>query len=172
MLNGFTQSAEKSALNFLFTMQNLALDRLRNWITADNPHVALLGVLSVIITAGVLTGALFGGLGPVIAVGLLGALTVGVLMLRSTQAGLFALIALITLLPYGALPFRLGFRPTFIDLALLALFGVWALRLITGRQHTFETSPMGALVFAFIGWGRIYSHFWVALCGPQFYRSA
>lgn len=133
-------------------MQNIALDRLRNWITADNPHVALLGVLFVVVSAGVLVGALFGGLGPIIAVGLVGALIVGVLMLRSAQMGLFALIALITLLPYGALPFRIGFRPTFIDLALVALFGVWALRLITGRQHTFVASPLGPLVFAFIGW--------------------
>ncbi len=133
-------------------MHNPALDRLRNWITADNPTVALLGVLFVVVTAGVLVGALFGGLGPIIAISLLGALTVGVLMLRSTQVGLFALVALIALLPYGALPFKVGFRPTFIDVALLALFGVWALRLITGKQHTFVTSPLGPLVLAFIGW--------------------
>jgi hypothetical protein len=141
-----------SALNFLLKMHNPALDRLRNWITADSPFVAALAVLFVVVMAGVLVGALFGGLGAIVAVGLLGALAIGVLMLRSTQAGLVALIALITLLPYGALPFRIGFRPTFIDVALLALFGVWALRLITGRQHTFVTSPLGPLVIAFIGW--------------------
>lgn len=110
------------------------------------------GVIFVMLLAGVLVGALFGGLGPIIAIGLLGALTVGILMLRSTQVGLFALVALICLLPYGALPFTIGFRPTFLDLALGALFGVWALRLITGQQRTFISSPLGMLIFIFQGW--------------------
>jgi hypothetical protein len=133
-------------------MQNLALDKLRNWITADDPRIATTGVIFVIAVAGILTGALFGSLGPIIAIGLVGALVLGVLMLRSTQMGLFALIALICLLPYGALPFKLGFRPNFIDLALAALFTVWLVRLITGRQRTFEASSLGVLVFAFLGW--------------------
>lgn len=133
-------------------MQISALDFLRNWITADNPRVALSGIIFVMTVAGILVGALFGGLGPIIAIGLIGALTVGVLMLKSTQVGLFALISLICLLPYGALPFTIGFRPTFIDLALGSLFLVWGLRLITGKQRTFIVSPLGGLVFAFQGW--------------------
>jgi hypothetical protein len=133
-------------------MQNPALDKLRHWITADDPRLAMSGVLFVIVLAGLLTGALFGSLGPVMAIGLMGALVVGVLMLRSTQVGLFALVSLICLLPYGALPFKIGFRPTFLDLALLGLFTVWFLRLITGRQRTFVTSSLGILLFAFLGW--------------------
>jgi hypothetical protein len=133
-------------------MHNPALDKLRNWITADDPRVALSGVLFVVLAAGVIVGALFGSLGPVISIGLVAALAVGVLMLRSTQVGLFVLAALICLLPYGALPIRLGFRPTFLDVALGALFIVWAMQLITGQQRTFMTSPLGGLVFAFLGW--------------------
>lgn len=133
-------------------MPNIAFDSLRRWITADDPRVATAGVIFVAVMAGVLAGALFGGLGPIIAIGLVGALTVGLLMLRSTQAGLFALIALVCLLPYGALPFTIGFRPTFIDLALGALFTVWGLRLITGKQRTFVSSPLGLLIFIFQGW--------------------
>ena len=136
-------------------MQNSALNTLRNWITADNPHVAMLGVIFVVLVGGILVGALFGGLGPIIAIGLIGAVAVGALMLRSTQVALFALVALICLLPYGALPFKIGFRPTFLDLALAALFAVWGLRLITGKQRTFITSPLGILLFLFLGWAII-----------------
>ena len=57
-------------------MQNPALDTLRHWITADNPRLALLGLLCVAVVAGLLVGALFGGLGPIIAIGLIVALTV------------------------------------------------------------------------------------------------
>lgn len=133
-------------------MQNPALDKLRRWITADDPRVALGGVIFVAVAAGVIVGALFGGFGPIISIGLLAALTVGVLMLRSTQMGLFVLVGLICLLPYGALPFTIGFRPTFLDLALGALFVVWAMRLITGHQRTFIISPLGIPVFMFQGW--------------------
>lgn len=133
-------------------MPNPALNLLRTWITADNPRLALSGVIFVLLVAGGLVGALFGSLGPIIAVGLLGALTVGLLMLRSTQVGLSALIALVCLLPYGALPFTVGFRPTFWDVAVGALFAVWFLRLITGQQRTFIISPLGGWLFAFQGW--------------------
>jgi hypothetical protein len=129
-----------------------ALDKLRTWITADDPRIALSGVIFVTLVAGILVGALFGGLGPIIAIGLIGALFIGILMLRSTQVGLSVLMALICLLPYGALPFTIGFRPTFLDLALGALFIVWGLRLITGQQRTFISSPLGMLVFIFQGW--------------------
>jgi len=133
-------------------MPNSPLNYLRNWLTADDPRLAMAGVIFVVVSAGVLAGALVGGLGPIIAVGVVGALVVTALMLRSTQAGLVTLVALIALLPYGALPFKIGFRPTFIDLALAALFAVWLLRLITGQQHTFTASPLGGLVSAFLGW--------------------
>ncbi len=133
-------------------MQNVALEKLRNWITADDPRLAMAGIIFVATVAGLLVGAVFGGLGPIIAIGLIGALAVGVSMLRSTQVGLFALVSLICLLPYGALPFRVGFRPTFLDIALVGIFGVWAIRLLTGRQRTFVISPLGPLLLAFLGW--------------------
>ncbi|MDM8521584.1 O-antigen ligase family protein [Anaerolineales bacterium HSG6] len=133
-------------------MENIAFIKLRDWITADDPRVAGLGIMLVIIATGGTVGLLFGGLGPIIAIGLLAALTLGVLMLQSTQVGLFVLVGLICLLPYGALPFKVGFRPTFLDFVLLALFGVWGLRLLTGQQRRFVMSPIGGWVLAFLGW--------------------
>jgi Mg/Co/Ni transporter MgtE len=46
-------------------MQNTALDRLRTWLTADNPYLAIGTAIGVAVTAGILVGALFGSLGPV-----------------------------------------------------------------------------------------------------------
>lgn len=133
-------------------MQILSLNTLRNWITADDPRIALSGIVFVVLLAGLMVGALFGSLGPIMAIGLVGAVVIGLLMLRSSQVGLFALISLICLLPYGALPFKIGFRPTFLDVAMAALFGVWGLRLITGQQRTFILSPLGTLLITFQGW--------------------
>jgi O-antigen ligase len=133
-------------------MQNTALDRLRTWLTADDPRLALGAALGVAALVGLLTGALFGFLGPVLAVASVGALVVGLLMLRSPQWGLFGLIGLICLLPYAAMPVEVGFRPTFIDAVLLALFGVWFVRIVSGTQSTFEMSALGAPVLAFVLW--------------------
>ncbi len=136
-------------------MQNTALDRLRTWLTADDPRLSLGTAIGVAVLIGLLTGALFGLLGPALAVGAVGALVVGLLMLRSIRWGLFALIGLICLLPYGAVPVDIGFRPTFIDGALLALFGVWFVRMITGTQRTFEPSALGTPIFAFLLWAMV-----------------
>lgn len=136
-------------------MQNTTLDRLRTWLTADDPRLALGTAIGVAVLAGLLTGALFGFLGPVLALGAVGGLIVGMLMLRSTRWGLFALIGLICLLPYGAIPIDVGFRPTFIDAVLLALFGVWFVRMVTGTQRTFDVSALGAPILAFLLWALV-----------------
>jgi O-antigen ligase len=136
-------------------MQNTALDRLRTWLTADNPYLAIGTAIGVAIAAGILIGALFGSFGPVLALGAIGALVVGMLMLRSTDWGLFALIGLICLLPYAAMPIEVGFRPTFIDAVMLALFGVWFLRLVTRTDRTFEISVLGLPILAFLLWALI-----------------
>lgn len=136
-------------------MQNTALDRLRTWLTADDPRLALGAAIGVAVLFGLLAGALFGFLGPVLALGAVGGLVVGALMLRSTRWGLLALIGLVCLLPYGAIPVQIGFRPTFIDGVLLALFGVWFIRLVTKTQRTFDTSALGAPIFAFLLWALI-----------------
>lgn len=133
-------------------LQNRAVEKLRNLIVSDNPRVALFGVLLVAVMAGLLVGALFGGLGPLMAVALIGVAIATYLMLRSTQWGLIALVALIILLPYAALPFKIGFTPTFLDLVLAALFGVWFLRIVTGREPIFIGSALGLPIFLFLAW--------------------
>jgi O-antigen ligase len=76
-------------------------------------------------------------------------------MLRSIRWGLFALIGLICLLPYAAMPLDIGFRPTFIDAVLLALFGVWFVRMVTGAQRTFDISALGPTILAFLLWALV-----------------
>ena len=135
-----------------------ARDHLRGWLTADDPRLALGTAVGIAIAAGVGVGALLGSLGPVLALGAVGALAAGVLLLRSTEWGLLALLALICLLPYAALPVEIGFRPTFIDLALLAVFGVWMLGLVTpapsgnARERTLLGSALGLPILAFLLW--------------------
>jgi len=56
----------------------------------------------------------------------------------------------ICLLPFGAIPFSLGFYPTFLDAALLAVFGVWLARVLTRAQEGFITTPLDLPILVFI----------------------
>lgn len=89
-------------------------------------------------------------LGPLLAIASAVAVAGGLLVLRSTRWGLIVVILVTCLLPFAVLPFRLGFKPTFLDVALAALVFVWAARLLTGRDRRFVASPMGLFVAMFL----------------------
>ena len=83
--------------------------------------------------AAVLLGGLAGAaaaFGPLYAVGALLALLVGWAMLTSVETGMAAAFGIMTLLPFATLPFRAIITPTLLSLALLALMGVWVLRML------------------------------------------
>jgi Zn-dependent protease with chaperone function len=66
-----------------------------------------------------------------------------VLILNDTHWGFVALCGVVFVLPFASLPFSIGFKPTFLDLALGALFFVWLFKLVIGQQREFVASPLG-----------------------------
>jgi hypothetical protein len=110
-------------------------------------HLSLIGACLVL---GIIGGLVLAFVSPLIILALMAGLVVGVAMLRSIQMGLFVLVAVICLLPFGAIPFSLGFYPTFLDVALLAIFGVWLARLSSRAQEGFVGSPLDVPILTFI----------------------
>ncbi len=111
-------------------------------------RAATLAVL--VLSAGISVGAILGLLGGLYgSVALLG-LIVAAVMLRSLMASLLAVIAIICLLPFAALPIDIGFAPTLLNLALGTLFFVWIARLVTHREGALRMDPpaVGVLAFA------------------------
>jgi O-antigen ligase len=100
-------------------------------------------------------GGIVGGtaaFGPIYSVAGLLALAVGYAMLVSTTAGLISIFAIITLLPFGTLPFRAIITPNFLTLALVALSGVWVLRLLARSDaYDLRLSPLGLPLLGFLG---------------------
>ncbi|MDX1688441.1 MAG: O-antigen ligase family protein [Candidatus Promineifilaceae bacterium] len=82
----------------------------------------------------------FGGPLAALAVALGGGATL--VVLRNIEVGFWGVIAVICLLPFGTIPVDIGLTPTFLDVALGAVVGVWALGLATGRQRTIITTPI------------------------------
>jgi hypothetical protein len=121
----------------------------RIFVESDRRFV-LAATVSLCLAAGLLAGAYVAVLSPLYAVAGAIALVGGLLMLRDTQWSLVALLGLICLLPFGTLPFKIGFTPTFLDLALIALYFVWIVRIARGKADQFTGTTMGLPIVVFM----------------------
>lgn len=123
---------------------------LQRIFSESDRRFALAAIVSLCLAAGLLVGAYVAILSPLLAVAGILAVVGALLMLRDTQWGLVALIGLICLLPFGALPFSIGFTPTFLDLALLAVYFVWVARIATGKAGKFIGTALGPPTVVFL----------------------
>ncbi|NJN66652.1 MAG: O-antigen ligase family protein [Chloroflexaceae bacterium] len=91
-------------------------------------------------------------LGPLYTVAGFASLVVGLVLLTSTSLGLTLALAILTLLPFGTLPFKAIVTPTLLSLALAGLFLVWVLRLLA-RSDTYDLrlTPLGLPILGFLG---------------------
>ncbi len=69
--------------------------------------------------------------------------------LYDVDVAYLAVIGVVTLLPFASMPFKIGFTPTFLDLALGGLFFVWVLPYFLGEEQHFEITPVGVPVLLF-----------------------
>jgi hypothetical protein len=128
----------------------LPVEQVQQLAFSTNPQVQRLfyaGVLGV----GALIIALFVGVaGPLIALAAAVALVGGAMILADTHWGFVALVGVAFVLPFASLPFSIGFKPTFLDVALLALIFVWVFKLAIGQERVFLASPLGIPVALFM----------------------
>jgi len=130
-------------------MINQLVDRLQSSLIAEG-RLTFWALVVLCLVVGVAGGGLIATLSPLMAFGLVVLLIGGLMMLRSTQVGLLALIGVATLFPFGVIPVQLGFYPTFLDAVLLALFFVWLARVVTRADVQVVTSPLALPILAFI----------------------
>jgi O-antigen ligase len=118
---------------------------------AGHPRIAsaFLGFAAILL--GVVAGASV-SIGPFwIGWVLLLALLGGYAMLRSALAGVLGVVAVIMLLPFGALPVKVALTPTLLELALAGLLTVWSLRLLARPEYDLRLSMLGGPVLLFLG---------------------
>src|SRR3954468_21111169 len=101
----------------------------------------------VVGTAG---GILLVAASPLVLFGALGGLAVGLAMLRSPQAALLVFVGVVSLLPFGVIPIRLGVQLTLVDGTLSLGLLVTILALLRGRASP-VASPINGLLVLFIG---------------------
>lgn len=71
--------------------------------------------------------------------------------LTNIAIAFWAVIGLVTLLPFGTLPYDVGFTPTFLDLALGWLFLLWLAPLMLGEgRGPLVLTPLGGPILVFV----------------------
>ncbi len=127
----------------------MQLDWWSEAVVTMNPRLKglLLGL-----ALGVLAGAIGLGvvaLGPVIMFGGIAGLLVGLYVLTDVQMAALLVLAVIGLLPFGTLPFKIGFTPSLLDAAVGAFLLVYLFQWMTGRRLLLHVTPVHGLVIAF-----------------------
>ncbi len=113
-------------------------------------HPAL-RVLALALALAILGSASIAFVHPLVPFAALGGILAALLVLSNIDFGLYAVIAVAVLLPFGALPLNIGFNPTFLDLALVAVIAIWLARLTTRQDDgDFIATPLGLPVLAFL----------------------
>lgn len=127
--------------------------RRDNWlqlIFVQYRWLSWLATLTLCTLVGLVGGWLVAEIGPIFTAGLVVAAAGGLWMLRDIQMGYWATIGVICLLPFGKLPFEIGFKLSFLDVVMGVLFLVWLLELMSGRQRRFVGTRLGLPVFVFM----------------------
>ncbi len=114
----------------------------------DRRAAAAIVGMALALGAGVV-GLAVAALGPLWAAALVAAIGAGVWLLVDLWAGLYASLAVMLLLPFASLPFKLGIRFTFLDVGMGAFMVVYALQWMKGKRRKLITTPLHAPMLLF-----------------------
>ncbi len=127
-------------------------NELQNWIAGLNRRAYALLIGAVVGIVGGIVGLLIAVLDPLFGVGVIFGVLVGLYIITNVHVALYGIIAVMALLPFGTLPFRLGFTPTFMDAAMGAFLVVYISGWMTGQRRKLKFTPVHALIGLYIGW--------------------
>ncbi len=125
---------------------------LQTWVSRLDRRVYALLVGAVIGLIAGLLGLLLAIADPVVAIGGVLGVLAGLFMLTNISLALYGIVAVLALLPFGTLPFRIGFTPTLLDSTIGAFLIVYILQWMTGRRHQLRLTPVHALIALYWLW--------------------
>lgn len=117
----------------------------------DRRHYALAVGLGVgLIGAGL--GFMIAVMGPLLALAATLGLLAGLYIITDVSAALYAIIAVVLLLPFGVFPVKIAITPTLLDLALGGFLLVYLFQWMTGRRGGLRLTPAHALIIVYVMW--------------------
>ena len=118
-------------------------------LSARHHWLAVATLVALATALGLAGGWLVATVGAVIVAAFVLAIAGGLWALSDVEIGYAALVGVIALLPFGVLPVPFSPKPTFLDLAVLLLFGIWAIQLATRQHRDFIGGSLGVWVLVF-----------------------
>ncbi|MEP7200195.1 MAG: hypothetical protein ABI874_10280, partial [Chloroflexota bacterium] len=112
--------------------------------------LSYLPLLISILALGLLAGAAVSFVNPALAFAALIGAVGFVVLARDAQWGLYGVMAMVTLLPFAAVPLNVGFSPTFLDLVSVMLIAVWFAQVATGRRRGWVSTPLDLPILLFL----------------------
>ncbi len=127
-------------------------EAVQNWVARLDRRVyaVLIGLTIGLIGGGI--GLLIAAFDPLLAAGMILGLLIGLFVLTNVNAALYAVIALMALLPFGTFPVKIGFTPTLLDGGIGAFLLVYLFQWMTGRRQFFRLTPVHGLIVLYVGW--------------------
>lgn len=123
---------------------------LQHFLAHGDRRLIALVLGAFLAVVGALLGLSLALLGPIYTAALIAALAGGIWMLAGLHNALWAVIAIVALLPYAALPFKIVVTPTFLDIAMAAFFFLYIGEWMTGQRRRLNTTPVHGLVVLFM----------------------
>lgn len=120
------------------------------FIAQGDRRIVALALGAVLALTGTVVGALLAVIGPIYTAALLVALAGGVWVIAGLRNAMWSVVAIIALLPYATLPFKVVVTPTFLDLAMGAFFFLYVGEWMTGERRRLTVTPVHGLVLLFM----------------------
>lgn len=82
---------------------------------------------------------------------ILGAIA-GLCIITNVQVALYAIVAIMMLLPFGTVPFDIGFTPTLLDTAIGGFLLIYITQWMTRKRSTLTLTPVHFLILIYVAW--------------------
>ena len=115
-----------------------------------SPALRALAVGSGLALVATVVGILLATIGLLYTLLALGALVGAVWASARLEHSVWTVLGVIALLPFAALPVKVVLTPTFLDLALVAVFGIYLAQWITRERRQLQTTPVHIFVILFM----------------------
>ena len=97
-------------------------------------------------------GLLIAALGPLLALAALAGVLAGLYVITELRAALYAIIAVVLLLPFGVFPVKIALTPTLLDLAFGGFLLVYVVGWMRGNRGKLQLAPPQALIALYVMW--------------------
>lgn len=125
------------------------VNSVREYISYGDRRVIAAAFGTGIALPALIIGGLLAVIGPLYTVALIGVLIAGVWIITDIEHALYSVIAVITLLPFSTLPVKIVLTPTFLDIAMVVVIGLYLFEWMTGERRRILTTPVHAFVILF-----------------------